>query len=149
MKELMMMVQTRMMRLETPAPPATPQQHHYRNGKTPLSESGNGFNSEETRYRDLAIQRALTNTQRRLEELEQNIALKLLPPSSTSSCNDKKKGLLPFLTSNTWLVNVPFIVFVICWPLVSHKVLHSSLDWGSRLLIQLQRLFFGRFGGSS
>jgi len=151
MKELMILVQTRMMRLETPGTPSTPR-HSYRNGKTPLSESGNGFNStEEMRYRDLAIQRSIANTQRRIEELEETIASRLPPPGSECSGSGqevKRRGLLPILTSNTWLVNVPFIVFVICWPFVSNKVSSWGVDWGSRFLLQLQRLVLGWRGSS-
>lgn len=152
MKELVMHVQTRMMRLETPQPSATPQTTtpHFRNGKTPLSESG-GWNVEErerkTPYRDLALQRQLTNTQRRLEELEQQMAARLPPPSVhiQTTPESKKKGLLPLITNNGWMINVPFIVFVICWPLVSHRVLGWGMDWGSRLLAQIQKFVSDRF----
>lgn len=167
MKELMLMVQTRMMRLETPSisPPtnnntallsSTPRQQqqtpgYHRNGKTPLTDSGNGFNSEDLRYRDLAIQRSINNTQRRLEELEQKIEMRLSFSNNNNNNENekeaKKKRGGSSLLSNPWLVNVPLIVFVICWPLVSQKVSNWGLDWGSRFLLQLQKLVLR--GGSS
>lgn len=166
LKELVLSVQTRMMRLETapattPLPPSrhydyhTPQVHKNGVVSTPLSESINGTNSDEKemRYRDLAIQRALANTQRRLDELEAALQRTAqCSPASRAGGGDlgqrtaKRRGLLPFLTSNSWLVNVPFIVFVICWPLVSHKVLGWGSTWGLQLVSQIQKLFWRRSG---